>query len=504
MNPPEKNTASDIITKLREVIDPAAGALLVGGVVRDQLTNTTCHDIDIVMPGESRQVSRRAADLLGGKFFPLDETRGMYRILLTGSDGQIDMVDISRLQAGTLEEDLRLRDFTINAMAVRLHEPDKYIDPLNGRDDLKNRILRPCSEFSFENDPVRVIRAARMSLDYNLRLAPGLLSIIRAAGPMLTKTSAERMRDEVFKIMDGDHPVSAIRLLDSFGVLSKIFPGLIELKGLYQSPPHTMDAFDHTLATLDQLKRLLDLFLYPKRVLEDGGNLTLGLAAGKLGIFKHQLVSHYQVSLNPFRTRKSLDLFGALYHDIGKSRTSSVGTDGRNHFYKHESLGAEIIHQTARSMALSEAEVDALTRMVGLHMRPRIFSQENRLPSRRTVYRFYQQAKDYGVDTCLLSLADFLAKTIFPPQQDEWIIELDRIAYFLEGWFNQKKNWVEPIRLVRGEEIMAAFNLPPGRMIGDVLASIQEAQAAGEIGSREEALEFAKVIIFNPARESDE
>jgi len=504
MNSPESNPVLGLISRLREVIDPAVGALLVGGVVRDQLTSTICHDVDIIVSGQARKIARRAADLLNGKFFPLDETRGMYRIILAGDDGQMDMVDISQLQAKTVEDDLRLRDFTVNAIAVRLHEPDVFFDPLNGRQDLKDRILRPCSEFSLKNDPIRVIRAARLSLAYNLRFASGLLSNIRVVSLLLWNTSAERRRDEIFKILDGGHPASAIRLLDTFGVLEFLLPEVTNLKGVQQSLPHTMDVYEHTLKTLDQLNHLLELFLSPKSVLEEGGNLTLGLAAGKLGVFREHIEKHYRISLNPFRTRKSLVLFGALLHDIGKAETKSVGSDGRIHFYQHESWGAELVCKTARSMALSEAETDALARMVKLHMRPRFFSKDKILPTRRSVYRFYRQAKDYGVDTCLVSLADYLAKTVYPPQQGDWVLELDRIAVFLEGWFEQKNNWVEPVRLLRGEDIMAIFNLPPGRLVGEVLEVIQESQAAGEITNREEALEYAKIIIHKSVRESDE
>jgi len=504
MNSPESNPVLGLISRLREVIDPAAGALLVGGVVRDQLTGTICHDVDIIVPGEARKTARRAADLLNGKFFPLDETRGMYRILLASDDGQMDMVDVSQLQAKTVEADLRLRDFTVNAIAVRLHEPGKFVDPLNGRTDLKDRILHLCSEFSLKDDPIRVIRAARLSLAYNLRFAPGLLSNIRVSGPLLRNTSVERQRDELFKILDGDHPTSAIRLLDTFGVLEFLLPEVTSLKGIQQSLPHTMDVYEHTLKTLDQLKHLLELFLSPKSVLEEGGNLTLGLIAGKLSVFRENIKKHYRISLNPFRKRKSLALFGALLHDIGKPETKSIGSDSRIHFYQHESRGAELVCKKARSMALSEAETDALTRIVELHMRPRIFTKDECLPTRRSVYRFYRQAKDYGVDTCLLSLADYLAKTVYPPQQGDLVLELDRIAVFLEGWFEQKSSWVEPARLVRGEEIMKAFQLPPGRMVGAILEVIQEAQAAGEISNRQEALEYAKGFINNPARKSDE
>jgi hypothetical protein len=108
------------------------------------------------------------------------------------------------------------------------------------------------------------------------------------------------------------------------------------------------------------------------------------------------------------------------------------------------------------------------------------------------------------VDICLLGLADYLAKTDFPPKQDEWVLNLDRVAVFLEGWFVQKDSWVEPVRLLRGEDIMSAFHLSSGRLVGKVLEAIKEAQASGEIANREEALEFAQTIINSPARKTDE
>src|SRR5512133_2248004 len=195
MNSQVNNPSVTLISRLRDVIDPSANAWLVGGVVRDQLAGKPCHDIDIILPGESRQIACRAADALGGNFFALDDTRGMYRILLT-EDGQTDMVDFARFQAESMEEDLKLRDFTVNAMAMRLHDPADWSDPLHGRQDLKDKILRPCRDQSFENDPVRTIRAARMSLAFNLRMAPGVINLIRTASPKLERISAERKRDE--------------------------------------------------------------------------------------------------------------------------------------------------------------------------------------------------------------------------------------------------------------------------------------------------------------------
>ncbi len=114
----------------------------------------------------------------------------------------------------------------------------------------------------------------------------GLAEQIRETGPLLAHVSAERKRDEIFKILEGFHPASAIRLLDHTGLLGQLFPDLSKQKGITQSPPHDLDVWEHTLATVAQMSNLLDLFLDPEDILADGGNLMLGLAAGKLGRFQ--------------------------------------------------------------------------------------------------------------------------------------------------------------------------------------------------------------------------
>lgn len=502
MDLPNRDTTASLLSQLRGVIDPAASAWLVGGVVRDQLAGKPCHDIDLIFPDDPRKTARRAADGLGGKFFTLDEARGIYRILLD-FDGQTYMVDLARYQAPSLEEDLRLRDFTVNAMAVKLHEPTTGLDPLHGHQDLKDKILRPCSAEAFTNDPVRTIRAARMSLGFGLRLAPGVSGQIRAAGPLLDNVSAERKRDELLKLLDGLHPASGIRLLDAFDVLPRLFPELMPLKGMEQTPPHTMDGWEHTLAVITHLDRLLDLFLQPSNLLDDGGNLMLGLTAGKLGKFREGIQDHYRNLLNPFRSRKSLNLLAALLHDTGKPQTRTVGVDGRAHFYRHETVGADMVRNIAASMALSEVEVNMLAVMTANHMKPRYLSEMKPLPDRRNVYRYYRATGEAGVDTCFLSLADSLAKTNLMPQQDAWAQELDKAAIYLQGWFEERRTWVEPERLVNGDDLMQVFKLPPGPILGEILDRVREAQAAGEILDRDAALELSRKIINGTAGKPD-
>lgn len=494
METPSRDNTASLLTKLREVIDPAAGAWLVGGVVRDHLAGKPCHDIDLIIPEDPRKIARHAADALDGKFFTLDETRGIYRVLME-LEGQSYMVDMARFQASTLEEDLRTRDFTVNAMAVKLHEPGTGMDPLNGRQDLKDNVLRTCSDVAFTNDPVRVIRAARMALGFNLHLTPGLSAQIRAASPLLDRVSAERKRDELLKLLDGPKPASGLRLLDAFDVLPRMFPELMPLKGMEQSLPHTMDGWEHTLAVVANLDRLLDLFLEPSKLLVDGGNLMLGLTAGKLGKFRDGIQDHYRNRLNPFRTRKSLNLLAALLHDVAKPQTRAVGPDGRAHFYRHEVIGAKMVRAIASSMALSDAEVNMLAVMTANHMKPRYLSDSKSLPDRRNVYRYYKMAGEAGVDTCFLSLADSLAKTNLMPQQDTWSQELDKVAVYLTGWFDERDSWVTPGRLVNGDDLMRIFHLSPGPILGDILDQVNEARAAGELNNRDEALELVRRII---------
>lgn len=483
-----------LISRLRSILDSSSDAWLVGGAIRDKLVGRSCHDLDIILPNEAKKAARTVADGLNGTFYALDEDRGMYRVLLPG-ERQSDVIDFSRFQGDSLDADLAMRDFTINAIALRLHDPMECVDPLNGRQDLKDRVLRACAGDSLQMDPVRVIRAVRLSVGFNLRMAEGLGQQIRQTAPLLSRISQERKRDELFKLLEEAKPSAALRLMDHLAILGEIIPETAALKGVTQSSPHILDVWEHTLAVVSGLSDLLDLFLDPDEVLKDGGNLTLGLAAGKLGRYRSHLQNHFSKGYNPFRTRKGLCLLAALLHDVAKPVTKSIGSDGRIHFFKHEVIGAQITEEIARNLALSELEVSALSSMVAYHIRPRYLSAKNLLPSRRSIYRFFRAAGETGVETSLLALGDFLALTNITPDQEEWMRELDRVAAYLEGWFEKHDSWVEPIRLVNGTDVMQMFNLPPGRLVGRVLDSIREAQASGEITSRDEALELAKQVI---------
>jgi poly(A) polymerase len=144
---------------------------LVGGAVRDLLAGRRTHDLDFAVSGDVRPLARQAADLLNGAFYMLDEERNTARVIFQ-EDDQRSRMDFAALRSNNLHSDLEGRDFTINAMALDLANPETLLDPLHGAQDLLHKILRICNPHSIEDDPVRILRAVRLSLDFGLRITP--------------------------------------------------------------------------------------------------------------------------------------------------------------------------------------------------------------------------------------------------------------------------------------------------------------------------------------------
>jgi hypothetical protein len=185
----------------------------------------------------------------------------------------------------------------------------------------------------------------------------------------------------------------------------------------------------------------------------------------------------------------------ALYHDIAKPQTRQVDAQGRTHFYEHDQLGADTMHARARALHLSNPEIERLTLIVRHHMRPMLLAQAGKPLTRRVIYRFFRDVGPAGVEVCLLSLADFLATYGVAIPHDQWGTHLDVVRSLLEAWWERPAEVINPPPLVRGHDLMAAFGLPPGPQIGQLLEAIREAQATGQVQSKEEALAFASELV---------
>ena len=488
---------SPLLHSILDALPSRVELYLVGGAVRDALLGRTSYDLDFTLADDTLRVARLLADALGGAYYPLDAERQYARIVLPadvpGGAGERIKLDFATFQGGTLESDLRARDFTINAMALDLRHPDLLIDPLGGAADLAARRLRACTPDSLHNDPVRILRAVRQALSFELRILPETIQQMRDAVSGLSQPSPERIRDEFFRILDGSSPRTGIELLDRIGALPYLLPELPGLKGVEQSAPHIYDVWTHTLEVLNRLETVLDALAGPFNP-DSASNLMLGLVSLRLGRFRAPLQDHLHALLNPDRSIRALLFLAALYHDAGKPAARQVDESGRIRFLEHDQIGEGLVEQRLRDLHLSNPEILRVRLIVRHHMRPFLLGQAGDLPTRRAVYRFFRDTAAAGVDICILSLADMLATNGPAQKQADWAHHLDVVRSLLEAWWERPEESVAPQALVDGKELMQILKLPPGPLIGRLLEEIREAQAMGQVTTRQEALSLARQI----------
>jgi len=483
-----------VIEQIRAALPPGSQGYLVGGAIRDALLGRPIHDLDFVLDRDAIRFGRRVAKIMGAAFFPLDSERDTGRLILNNPPFQRLVIDFAAMRGPDLESDLRDRDFSINAMALDIRQPDHLIDPLGGARDLFDRVLHTCSPASFIHDPMRLLRAVRLSVEYKVRIPPETIHQMRPALTMLSRVSPERSRDELFRILEGKAPASALRLMDYLGVLDEALPEFQDLKGIEQSPPHTEDVWNHSLSGLQKLQMVLDvLALEPEQNLS--ANLAMGIVSLKLGRYRLQLHNHLSERLNPERPIRSLIFLAMLYHDIAKPQTRQEEPDGKTTFYRHEQVGSEIVRMRAEKLHLSNSESDRLATIVRHHMRPFSLAQTGLPPTARSIYRFFRDTGPAGVDICLLSLADMLATYGPGLPQTEWNLQVDLIRILLEAWWERREEKISPPPLLNGNEILDHFQLKPGPQIGKLLEELREAEAAGEVQDRGEALNLIRSLL---------
>lgn len=490
-----------LMRQLREYLPANQTIYLVGGAVRDAILGREVHDLDFAVPQNALKLAKALADKLPAAFYPLDVENDTARLVIIHADGSRDILDFAGFRGATLEDDLRGRDFTLNAIALDLRSGE-LLDPLGGVDDLRAKRLRACAETSMSDDPVRILRAVRQAASYGLSIDKTTREQMKAAVPGLASVSAERSRDEILKILAGPRPDTALRALDMLGVLPHILPELAAMKGVTQSPPHVQDVWSHTLSVLRHLEDILDLLAPQYNEEKSNADLYNGLLVLKLGRYRAQLGEHLAEKLNTDRPLRALLFLAALYHDVEKPSTRTVEESGRIRFFTHEDKGAQTILRRAIALRLSNDEMDRLKLIVAHHMR--IHAHADRLRkgqpiSRRAIYRFFRDTGPAGVDIILHSLADLRATFETSLPQDHWVAELDICRALLEAYFETPEQVVRPPQLINGNDLMTELGMKPGRQIGQLLEAIRESQAEGNLASREEALAFAREWLSDKA-----
>jgi len=494
---PSPLSFSPLITSVQEALPSDQEIYLVGGAVRDAILGRASHDLDFAVPAGGIKLARHIANNLKGAFYPLDVERDTGRVVLILEDDKRTVMDFATYRGANIEADLHDRDFTINAIAYNL-KTGEIFDPLHGAMDLRSKRIQACTQESLGNDPVRVLRAVRLAAGLGFKIELETRQKMKQAAGGLGSVSPERLRDELFRILDGPQANTALRALEMLGVLPHILPELTALKGVEQPAPHVYDVWAHTLATLDHLEDILSA-LAPNYKPDSTNDLFTGLLVLRLGRYREQFATHLASTLNTDRSMRALLFFAALYHDVAKPASKTIGEDSRIRFWGHDEQGEEMTVTRANALHLSNDEIQRLRLIIRHHMRIHFHSNrmeaEQKTPSRKAIYRFFRDAGEAGVDLVLLALADVRATRGHTLTQETWSAELDICRILLENYWEKPAETVAPLRLLNGNEVMTELNLTPGPLVGEVLEAIREAQATGKVSTREEALAFARVWL---------
>jgi poly(A) polymerase len=463
---PDRLDASPLVGLARRAL--GAGAWIVGGAVRDAALGREVTDLDLAVGDDPEAAAKAIAHEGDGHAFELSAEFATWRAIARDRSWQ---VDASALRGGTIEVDLSARDFTLGAVAVPLSGGEP-VDPFGGLGDLERRLLRVVTKDSFRADPLRLLRAARLAVDLGLEVDSGTLALARSEARRAGEPAGERQLAELRRLLGGPDPLRGVALLDQLGLTAAVLPELEALRGVEQGPNHHLDVHGHTLAVLE-------------RALEVEADLER--FAGERASDTRQLLAE---PLADEMSRGTALRFGALLHDIGKPATRGE-RDGYVTFIGHDSEGAEIVGGLCRRLRASQRLTRHLRALTQHHLRLGFLVHEAPLAPRR-VHEYLRATEPVAADVTLLTVADRLSARGSGPFATEQAIEahLDLARQMLAAALDWHRDG-PPEPLLRGDELAAELGIEPGPELGDLLAELEAAQYAGEVSTREEAVERA-------------
>jgi poly(A) polymerase len=467
----------DPAAPLGPLAEIAPQAWLVGGALRDRLLGRFTSDYDVVVAGEQEveavaQTLRRAT---GGFTFALSEAFGAWRVVAQDRRWELDLMP---LEGETIEDDLARRDLTVNAMAEMLGGED-LVDPYGGVEDLRARRLRMVSDRAFADDPLRTLRLARLACELDFTVEAETMRSARAHASQLTAVAPERIFAELARVIRAERALDGLETMHRVGVTAVVLPELEALRGVEQSRFHHLDVFEHTRAVLAEVMSLQ----------RDPGVL--------FGEEDPALAALLALPLANGLTRADGLRFGALLHDIAKPRTRAVTDTGRITFMGHDEVGATMAADILRRLRASERLAEHVAALTRHHLRLGFLVHQMPL-SRRAVYGYLDACAPVQVDVTLLSVADRLAT-----RGDNSERAIARHLELARQLIAEALSWAAdpPRPPVRGDDLARALGMAPGPAIGRLLRQLEEASFAGEVTSREEAIERARELIGRTASE---
>lgn len=483
---PNETLAPDLRSLLATVHAAVPDAYAVGGTPRDLLLDRKPGDLDMVTGEDPRAAGERLAQALGASIFALDTDRGHYRLGLPDS-APLREIDIS--QEPDIAAGLARRDFTINAMAAAVLEDGslgEIIDIFGGLTDLESHTLRMLSRQALQDDPLRLLRAIRLTVELDLAIEEDTEEAIRELAFLLPQTAGERQREELVRILATPRAANSVRLLDSVSLLDELLPEIGASRGVGQPfEHHYWDVFDHSVEAL----AVLDLMLSPA---DDPERWLAPIFQDVLTGF--DLDDYLDCKVGGHSRRVLLKLAGLL-HDVSKPETKSEQPDGKVRFLGHPEQGAAKAETICKRLRFGARETRFVSLLVEEHLRPAQLSQGDALPSKRALYRFFRDLGDAAPACLFLSLADAAAARGPRLEKDRWAGHVAYVHWILISALEPDSSAQQKHRLVDGDALMTTLGLAPGPEVGRLLAAIDEAYAVGELSTTEEAFALARQLI---------
>lgn len=465
-----KETMNEVIEKIKndKIINLIkanannAEIFLVGGAVRDFILNSENFDKDIIVENVSAKVfAQNLAKAIDATFVALDEENKIYRLVL---EDRINFIDIASPIGKNIEEDLKRRDLTINAIAINLNSFE-ILDYTGGIQDVKDRKIQHIQEANFVDDPLRLLRVFRFQATLGFKIAPELLKIVEKHAAKIQKSAVERINYELLKLFSGDYTVESLLAMDKTGLLKEILPICEELKTVPTNLHHHLDLFNHSIEVVNQVQIIYEKS--SKEIREHLDRTDFG-GASRLAHLK----------------------LAGLLHDIGKPSTWTIeeGT-GKHRFIKHDDIGSKMGAKILKNAKFSKKQIDYVTKMLKYHIYPSNVVSAPEI-NEKIYMRFIRKMENDVIDVIVLAMSDRLSARGVEITDEIVNNNINNLQKLLDFYLGIKDNLKPLPKLLSGNEIMDLLNLEPSKKLGNIIAELKEAQLSGEICSREEAVAF--------------
>lgn len=445
---------------------------LVGGIIRDLLTGEKAvadiHDFDIIVTDKP---AKEFAYELGNNntvqtVVPLDEENNIYRVIMKD---KINYIDVTNPVNNSVEDDIKRRDLTINAIAYNIRN-NQVLDLTGGIGDIEKKQIKAVSESNFIDDPLRIIRAFRFASTLGFDIDKETISVISNNKNLILKPAVERINCEIIKLFGGKYADKVIEIMDKTGIIDILFPIMLDVKKVPPNTHHHLNLFKHSIATVK----------YIQEIYETSGT---------------EVKEHLDSVDFGGNTRLAHLKFAGFLHDIGKFSTWTIEADGRHRFIGHDEIGEQLAKGILKKQKFSKKQIDYISSMIRHHIYPSsVVSSEN--ISDKVYMRYVRKAQDNAIDLITLAKADRLSargEAVSEEMIENNISGLDK----LQDFYIKIKPSLKPIpKLLDGGEIMKLKNITPSKELGTIIKALHDAQLDGLVLTKDDAVEFVKRFTF--------